>query len=1057
MSLRPNSRAEVRRSRYKVAVDADEGRRRREDNMVEIRKNKREENLLKKRREGLQAQQFQPAVNVQPLDKKLESLPAMIAGVWSNDANLQLEATTQFRKLLSIERNPPIEEVIQSGVVPRFVEFLGRDDYPQLQFEAAWALTNIASGTSENTNVVIDHGAVPIFVRLLSSPSDDVREQAVWALGNVAGDSPKCRDLVLGYGALVPLLAQFNDQAKLSMLRNATWTLSNFCRGKPQPQFEQVKPALAALTRLIHTNDEEVLTDACWALSYLSDGTNDKIQAVIEAGVCPRLIELLLHPSPSVLIPALRTVGNIVTGDDVQTQVIINHQALQCLLNLLIQNHKKSIKKEACWTISNITAGNKEQIQAVIDAGVISPLVRLLQNAEFEIKKEAAWAISNATSGGTHDQIKFLVHEGCIKPLCDLLVCPDPRIVTVCLEGLENILKVGEAEKTQGNTGDVNVFAQMIDDAEGLEKIENLQSHDNNEIYEKAVKILETYWLEEDDEQLVPSDDAQRSGFNFGDDYDDEDEEMDDEEYEVQNLAKSELACPFCLEDFDVLGLCCHIDADHRMEVKPGICPICSSKVRINMASHAKHLCNVNKKSHSVDSSSSNVPPDSKLLSFIHSPSHVHKPQTNQDDVLNQASLSVESSNCDLLDRVQSTPSTDSNNERKMSYFLSWIFCSRLPESDRCLLEDHAARRGAWPCDGCFRRRSASRLRDPFLPPQQLLKPRAREDLLVFQVLILVDLSMASSTHNPSSKGLLCNAGAGAAAGAIAATFVCPLDVIKTRFQVHGLQLASANNNIRGRVILGSLESIFQKEGLRGMYRGLSPTVLALLPNWAVYFTIYEQLKSFLGADDVNHQLSIGANMMAASGAGAATTIVTNPLWVVKTRFQTQGMRSGVVPYSGTLSALRRILHEEGFCGLYSGLVPALAGISHVAIQFPTYEKIKSYLAERRKTTADNLSAGDVAVASSVSKIFASTLTYPHEVVRSRLQEQGYYSEKQYSGVVDCIKKVYGQEGIPGFYRGCATNLFRTTPAAVITFTSFEMIHRFLLTVFPPDPHTQPL
>jgi len=111
---------------------------------------------------------------------------------------------------------------------------------------------------------------------------------------------------------------------------------------------------------------------------------------------------------------------------------------------------------------------------------------------------------------------RYLVDQGCIKPLCDLLVCPDPRIVTVCLEGLENILKVGEAEKNLGATGRVNLYAQMIDEAEGLEKIENLQSHDNTEIYEKAVKILETYWLEEDDDAMPTGDTAGQAGFRFG-------------------------------------------------------------------------------------------------------------------------------------------------------------------------------------------------------------------------------------------------------------------------------------------------------------------------------------------------------------------------------------------------------------------------------------------------------------------------------------------------------------------------------------------------------------
>lgn len=277
------------------------------------------------------------------------------------------------------------------------------------------------------------------------------------------------------------------------------------------------------LAKLVYMFDDEVLIDACWAISYLSDGANDKIQAVIEAGIPRRLVELLNHASTSVQTPALRSVGNIVTGDDIQTQVIINCGALPALLSLL-SSTKDGIRKEACWTISNITAGNSTQIQAVVDANIIPPLINLLSNGDFKTRKEACWAISNATSGGLQkpDQIRYLVSQGCIKPLCDLLACPDNKIIQVALDGLENILKVGELDKEAGEMGDsptLNRYALFIEEAGGMEKIHECQNNANEEIYMKAYNIIERYFSDEDEaaadiDEVAPQ--QTQAGFTLG-------------------------------------------------------------------------------------------------------------------------------------------------------------------------------------------------------------------------------------------------------------------------------------------------------------------------------------------------------------------------------------------------------------------------------------------------------------------------------------------------------------------------------------------------------------
>lgn len=517
---------EYRRTTFKNKgrFQSDELRRRRETHQVDLRKQKREEVLSKRRNfVNTEANDSEDEDEYQNNNDEsqfyshlLQELPRMVELIKSPDFDDQLSATVKFRQILSREHNPPINAVIQSGVIPTLVEFMKSGHPDMLQLEAAWALTNIASGNSDQTRVVVESGAVPLFVELLGSQSIEVKEQAIWALGNVAGDSTSYRDYVLSSGAMGPVLSLF-DSTKMSLIRTATWTLSNLCRGRsPQPDWSIVHLAIPVLAKLIYSMDTETLIDACWAVSYLSDGTTEAIQAVIDARIPTRLVELLGHESTLVQTPALRSIGNIVTGNDLQTQVVINAGALPALAPLL-NSSKETIRKEACWTISNITAGSTEQIQAVIDANLIPPVLRLLVNGDYKTKKEACWAISNASSGALTkpEQIRYLVNQGCIKPLCDLLAVADAKIIEVTLDSLENILKMGEMDK-EARGATVNEYALYIEEAGGMEKICDCQSNENEKIYEKAYHIIEKYFSEDYDQT---DDDMSAAPQTYGDSF----------------------------------------------------------------------------------------------------------------------------------------------------------------------------------------------------------------------------------------------------------------------------------------------------------------------------------------------------------------------------------------------------------------------------------------------------------------------------------------------------------------------------------------------------------
>ncbi|XP_055388540.1 uncharacterized protein LOC129617192 [Condylostylus longicornis] len=421
--------------------------------------------------------------------------------VKSLDASECYEGTKQFRMMLSVSGEIPIQAVIDTGVVPKLVEFISPAgdscENPSLQFEAAWALTNIASGTGTQTEVVVGSGAIPSFIRLLDSSREDLREQGMWGLGNIAGDRADYRDAIL---AVPGIIQKFVDACRrsrrVSTTRTGMWSLSNLCRGKPRPKFQLVSPAVPYLSQVLHSSsDDDTLSDACWALDGLSEHPTG-IATMLSHSVVPILCRLLSHRELVVQRPALRVIGQIAAGDTEQTQEVIDHGVL-FNLKVLLDSPRKSIRKDACWTLSNISAGSATQLQGVLSAGVIPKLVEVFRSDnELEVKKEAAWAICNACTSRKQEHLEYLISSHCVQPVCEMLTIDDLKILEVALEALDNILEFGKQMQQLLNQPG-NVCVELVKNCEGFSYLYNLhhvtQGFGSFAVWEKSGRILEQW------------------------------------------------------------------------------------------------------------------------------------------------------------------------------------------------------------------------------------------------------------------------------------------------------------------------------------------------------------------------------------------------------------------------------------------------------------------------------------------------------------------------------------------------------------------------------------
>ncbi len=169
--------------------------------------------------------------------------------------------------------------------------------------------------------------------------------------------------------------------------------------------------------------------------------------------------------------------------------------------------------------------------------------------------------------------------------------------------------------------------------------------------------------------------------------------------------------------------------------------------------------------------------------------------------------------------------------------------------------------------------------------------------------------------------------------------------------------------------------------------------------------------------------------------------VCTNPIWVIKTR-----MLSTSSSYPGAYRSIAdgtwRIFQSDGLRGFYHGLLPSLLGVSHGALQFMAYEKMKIYRENDIAEQQRDLSTLDFLLLSGLAKVFAGVVSYPYQVIRSRLQM--YDAGKAYKGSRDVVTQVWKHEGVSGFYKGLGPSLLRVMPSTWVTFLVYEKTRQYL-------------
>ncbi|XP_075971317.1 calcium-binding mitochondrial carrier protein aralar1 isoform X1 [Anticarsia gemmatalis] len=276
----------------------------------------------------------------------------------------------------------------------------------------------------------------------------------------------------------------------------------------------------------------------------------------------------------------------------------------------------------------------------------------------------------------------------------------------------------------------------------------------------------------------------------------------------------------------------------------------------------------------------------------------------------------------------------------------------------------------------------------------------------------------------------------GSVAGAVGASAVYPIDLVKTRMQ--NQRTGSFIGEVAYRNSWDCFKKVIRHEGVFGLYRGLVPQLIGVAPEKAIKLTVNDLVRDKMS--DKNGNISLYAEILAGACAGGSQVVFTNPLEIVKIRLQVAGEIAG-----GTKVRAWSVVKDLGLFGLYKGAKACLLrDVPFSAIYFPAYAHVKAKFADENgyNHPLTLLAAGAIA------GIPAASLVTPADVIKTRLQVVARSGQTTYNGVIDATRKIYAEEGARAFWKGALARVFRSSPQFGVTLVTYEILQRLFYVDF---------